>query len=363
MSLKKIFGKSKAKQLQKTLENAQRVCGLTVFGTPQEREVLSSLIARVSKSAFGAEIIQDAAEAGYGVSFAFLGNTEGCCRPDDSRLFLSDDLSEDKMVSTFVHEARHAGQFVRGCQKSFIGIDARSTIVETRLTEADATACALAVCAELSAKGDTRPFGEMRRSYPNEAQAFASVYAQKGESGTSEAMTAAVTSWYDNEPLKILYERCYLVEPLAKDFKRAGNRPVPKAVPVEETVAAVCSFKGENYFSLPPSVLLSEKYAAVSSPTHEWMQKYSEGWEAFYNEKCRDESIPHLKEFYAQPLLLLQIDRTFGKMPVPVSERPEVLKIRMRRDKAFAKYFDKNKQKNDNLAVLIAADRERDGSR
>lgn len=359
MSLKKSLAKQKAKAADSLNQKTDGVFGLPVFGTPEGQEILLNVIDRISKSPFGSEILKDAAKAGYGVSLAFLGSSKGCCNPDKNCLFLSDNLSEDDMVATLVHEARHAGQFHRGCHKSFYDIDAQSTLTETRLTEADATACALAVCAELSEKGDVRPFGELCRAYPNESRTFAETYIKKGNEGLPEAMTAAVDAWYGNEALKMAYERCYLVEPLAEGFNTAAKRPAPKSVPVEEILAKVCTFKGGTYFSMPLSVFASEKYAAVSSPTYGWLQKYSEGWEAFYNEKCRDKSLESMKEFYVTPMLEKIVESNFGKMPVPVSERPEVLKIRMKRDKAFEKYFNKSSQKKDNAALLISEMRER----
>ncbi len=326
--------------------------GLAFAGTPEEQSILENAAERISVSSLGREILNEA--AGYTVRLLPLGYSRGTCNPESRELWLSDSLSEDQLVSTLVHEARHAGQFERGCHKNFKGFQAQSVVLETRLTEADAVACSAGVCAEISEKGDRTPFGDIRRSYPEAAQAFAEAYMKNGpENRRAEALTAAALAWYDNDALKMLYERCYVVKPADDDFKDAGGRPAPKALDAAKTVGLVCTLGGGSYFTRPAELLETEKFAAVSDETRSWLQEYSKGWEVYYGEKCRDTSLEKMVSYPDPPFARARMDAEFGPNPPPVTERPEIMLLQMRREKAFEKYFEKQKKKETQRSLLL----------
>lgn len=333
-------------------EISEAPAGLAFAGTPGEQRLLENIAERVSVSSLGREILNEA--AGYTVRLMPLGHSRGACNPEKRELMLSDSLSEDQLVTTLVHEARHAGQFERGCHKNFQGLQAQSVVLETRLTEADAVACSAGVSAEMSEKGDRAPFGDMRRCYPGVAQAFAEAYMKNApENRTAEALTAATLAWYDNDALKMLYERSYVVKPADDDFKNAGGRPAPKALDAGKTVAIVCTLGGGNYFSCPPELLETEKFAAVSEETHSWMQDYAKGWEVYYGEKCRDTSVEKMAAYPDPPFVRARMDAEFGPNPPLVTERPDIMLLRMRREKAFEKYFEKQKKKETQRSLLF----------
>lgn len=326
--------------------------GLVFAGTPEEQRLLENVAERITVSSLGREILNEA--AGYTVRLMPLGSSRGACNPESRELMLSDGLSEDQLVSTLVHEARHAGQFERGCHKNFKGFQAQSVILETRLTEADAVACSAGVCAEMSEKRDTAPFGDIRRSYPGVAQAFAEAYMKNDpENRRAEALTAAALAWYDNDALKMLYERSYVVKPADDDFKDAGGRPAPKALDAGKTVSMVCTLGGGNYFTGSAELLHTEKFAAVSEETRSWMQDYARGWEIYYGEKCRDTSVEKMVSYPDPPFVRSRMDAEFGPNPPAVTERPEIILLQMRREKAFEKYFEKQKKKETQRSLLM----------
>ena len=104
-----------------------------------EKPRMIALINRLAKSPSGLETLQIAKEGCFTFSF-FDGSTRCCGACDEAGKWikLNPAKSDSKLVGTLCHEARHAGQFVRGAHEAFGVQDVRSELILFRAMEADA---------------------------------------------------------------------------------------------------------------------------------------------------------------------------------------------------------------------------------
>lgn len=218
--LKTIFGKSKQEK------NA-------------EDERINSLIERATKaSPIAADVLKKAQD--NGVSFVFddgMKNAVGAYNPLFKKVCLSSRASDETLLTTIVHESRHATQKLR---KDF-SQDLKSAIQINRAQEADAMAvqCAAAF--------------EMRRSEPDAFLDFSTEYNyimwgfHKNYEKTHSmdaGIEGAFKSWYENDRYISSYDE------RAVDFMRIGKSQrsaFTQNVPEKDIADALCRFNGKRY--------------------------------------------------------------------------------------------------------------------
>lgn len=218
--LKTIFGKSKKEKAA-------------------EAERINYLIERASKaSPIAASVLKEAQNSG--VTFVFddgMKNAVGAYNPLAHRIFLSSWASDETLLTTIVHEGRHATQKLR---KDF-SQDLKSAIQINRAQEADAMAvqCAAAF--------------EMRRSEPDAFSDFSTEYNyimwgfQKNYDKTHSmdaGMEGAFKGWYENDRYVSSYdERVVNFMRIGKSQRSAFTREVSE----KDIADALCKFNGKRY--------------------------------------------------------------------------------------------------------------------
>ncbi len=249
--------------------------GIALAGSRQEKRRLSALVNRIARgSDFGRTLLEDAARGGYTLEFAFSAGGSGCCIADRKALTLNPALSDVSLIKVLAHEARHAGQEGRTDPKDIERLNLRSEIMYYRAAEADAEACAAAVCHEMSLSGDSAPFEALKANDEKLCRPFAEA---EGPADIPEMMTQAFSSWYENPYTKFMYTMHYHVEPMTEAMKtgRFDEQPFSVNMPPEKIVADVCAFPGgKTYFTEKPSVLMNEKHLGVGQSHWERFEKY-----------------------------------------------------------------------------------------
>lgn len=249
--------------------------GVALTGSRQEKRRLTALVNRIARgSDFGRSLLEDAARGGYMLGFAFSVGGSGVCLADRKALTLNPILSDVSLIKVLAHEARHAGQEGRTDPKDIERLNIRSEIMYFRAAEADAEACAAAVCHEMAQSGDRAPFEALKANDEKLCRPFAEA---EGSAVRPEIMTRAFDSWYENPYTKFMYAMHYHVEPMTEAMK-TGNfdeQPFSVDMPPEKIIADVCAFRdGKTYFTETPSVLMDEKHLGVGQSHWERFEKY-----------------------------------------------------------------------------------------
>lgn len=243
---------------------------ITLLGDEKETEKLKQLINMSSRSKFACEGMELAAKAGYTLGYTHVPGAAGECTQDGKFITLSPSIRENEAVSTLAHEIRHAGQFEHGADEEFGFETIKSSIIKTRAAEADAQAAAARVCYELDQDGCRSPLRTMKKQYPEIVEPFEKAAMEEGGVESGKAQTEAFKGWYDNDRVKLAYERSYEVAEIKAALEKgtSGDLPYDKIYTGQDMVEQLCfDSKNGNYFTDDPSILEGGKYLDVSKET------------------------------------------------------------------------------------------------
>lgn len=211
-------------------------------GTREEQKRMTMIIDEVANnSPFAKEILEKAANAGYTLSLTHLGNAVGSTNGNAKTIMLQESASSEKLMSTLIHESRHAQQYENGVDYEFFSLNVKSEIMVRRAMEADACACAA--------------FG----------------VTQMKENG----MGGAFDAWYKDTNQKAAYENLYLTQPM----RRAEHdwnfmfMDFYKDVKSEDVIDKICAFGDTRYFD-GKDTLEDKKYLDISERTKEIADKF-----------------------------------------------------------------------------------------
>ena len=264
-SLKKVFYKAIG---YKTTKEKAAEMGLDVpfklLGTKEEKQRLTKIISRVAKSELGKETLETAAKAGYTLGFVKLINYNGTC--DNSKKALSLNLmgSDNTLVGTLTHEARHTGQFTRGSTLNLAEASLKKQIMMTRAKEADAQSIACATVFELKQKGDEGPYKQFSKINTHIVKPF-----EKALMEGSNSKLAAFNGWYDEEEVKDGYDdsQKQMLQSL-EGYKNFNKFTFDSNISGKEIADSICVDKdGKSYFTDDPKILEKGKFAGVSKIT------------------------------------------------------------------------------------------------
>ncbi|MCK5296189.1 MAG: hypothetical protein KAJ75_04800, partial [Alphaproteobacteria bacterium] len=221
-----------------------------------------------AKSELGKETLEIAAKAGYTVGFVDTLFCFGSCNDIKKTINLNPMFSDDKLVGTLAHEARHAGQFSRGASTSAVGnISVKSQIMLDRAMEADAQRTACIATWELKQKGDENAYKEFALKYPLITNSFEKA-VKKGEN----ADTAVFKGWYDDDKMKSIYEDTYRYQ---VEYEMDDDTMFRKEYTSKEIVADICFTKdGKGYFTDSHKILEQGKFLDVEQETMDFLQKF-----------------------------------------------------------------------------------------
>ena len=247
----------------------------------EDKPRMIALVNRLSKSPCGLETLTIAAENGF--KFSFFDASVHCfggCDEAGHWVRLSPTASDDKLVGTLCHEARHAGQFARGSHEAFGVKDVRSELIAFRSTEADAQTYAVTACKELELLGEKGPYQTFKEFYPEIEKAFDTAYKAAGNKVTHEVMTETFEGWYDQLKTKTGYEESYQINPMIKEIYdlKQGKEPTlfydKEKVSGEQAIALAGWTKDGNYYTKDPKRLESGKFLDVSESSMKDMEEF-----------------------------------------------------------------------------------------
>lgn len=270
--LNKSGKKDKAEALKQNLDTP-----LEIRGGKKIKAFVTELINRTAKSDAGRAVLEKAAKAGYRIVVEDLEGAFGACDGDEKLIFLGAGKSQDKLVSTLAHEARHAEQMEKGAIK---GYDPTKTIasalIEKRLMEGDAVAYSVLVCDQLYAQGDYTPAVAVAHQYPEVFKDFQSAKreAPTGKS-VDDAMTGAVLGWFYSEKLKMRYEQQHIARPLSLGLNLDADPKALKTVKAADSLAKICTLGRRSYFTAAADSFKEPVLCGVSRSTKYWIDSYA----------------------------------------------------------------------------------------
>lgn len=269
MSIQEKFEAVNSAEYDKNAKPAVDI-DLSLCANEDEKARMIHIVNRLAKSPCGLETLEIAKEGKFTFSFFEPGvKCFGACDEAGNWIKLAPNAPDDKLVGTLCHEARHAGQFVRGAHEAFGVQDVRSELILFRSMEADAQTYAVTACEELKQQGDAGPYAQFKDRYPEIEGAFSRALEKNGGKVDHEVMTATFKGWYDQLRTKTVYEESYQIEPMQKEVLalREGKAPslmYTNSVGGEEAVAMAAWTKHGNYFTDDPKILESGKYLDVA---------------------------------------------------------------------------------------------------
>lgn len=133
-----------------------------IIGDKITQARISKMINRIAASQTGRDVLETACKAGYAVGMEFVLGCNGGCSKEKKLIILNPLSKDEELIGVLVHEARHAGQFVRGeydasDDKRPRKETLKTQIMRTRAVEADAQATAVQALGEMMEAGDVTP--------------------------------------------------------------------------------------------------------------------------------------------------------------------------------------------------------------
>lgn len=242
-----------------------------LIGTAEEKQHLAKIVNRISKSKLGKETLETAAKAGYVLYFVQSSGSRGACNNTQKMLSLNPTFSDDVLTGTLTHEARHAGQFLRGTVLDWGKASLKKQIMSTRAKEADAQSTACVTLYELKQKGDESAYNKFAETNPSIVEPF-----EKAVNEGENANMAAFKGWYDDKVIKIAYEdwqiRALQNFKEAKDFNEfsfddnLSGKEIAEKICVDEN--------SKSYFTDDPKILEGGKFASVEPETMDFFKKF-----------------------------------------------------------------------------------------
>lgn len=203
-----------------------------------------------NNSEFGRAVLEDAANAGYGITFEYMSAC-GYCEKESKMIALNPALSDDLLIATLAHESRHAQQFVHGANDDFGMMNLKSEIMNTRAEEADAETAAAATCFEMKKNGVDGPWKAFASDSPEISSEFLKASDGKNDQVTDKMLQAAFNGWFKDIKTVEAYEQSYYQDVMdtAMDKGKEFKYPYDKEVSSKEIVTMFChNAKGECYW-------------------------------------------------------------------------------------------------------------------
>lgn len=268
------------RQSAAALKWEEPLVGFDLIGESQEQKNrLAYIVNTVAKgSPFGKKILQEACDAGYTLEMEHMFGALGACEPENKRILLNPSMPNEDLISTLVHEARHAQQDIRAPWKTERGNSEFSTELKLyRAAEADAQAAAVAACYEIKKNtGNNAPYSASADRDALIVSGFAS-HADSSGKVTSAMLRAAFNGWFEDGPITEAYERSYLVEEMDAVAKSGNFSKMPggQKLSSRQIVETYCTdTDGNCYWSTDPDVLEERDKLSVSSKTRKSAERF-----------------------------------------------------------------------------------------
>lgn len=240
---------------------------LKLKGSKQEQRRLSHLVNEIAKhSPLGRSILENAAGQGYELCFELQPGSAGFCCSSDKIIALNPMYSDNTLISTLVHEGRHAQQNAHEIPREFGECTLKSEIMLTRAMEADAQAAA--AMAALEIRGNTNESGvwdsfqgkcpHIARSLPENLTKYQINY--EPFEPTPDLMRRAFEGWYKSASSLAGYEQGYIVAVMEYAAEQDKSLPYSKEYTSKQIADMFCRAPdGSGYLDSCPDILNDPK--------------------------------------------------------------------------------------------------------
>lgn len=236
-----------------------------------EYRLISLINAIARSSAFGRAVLEDAAKDGYTVVMENQRGSCGFCDEQQKVIALNPVLSDDLLVATLAHEARHAQQFSRGAESAFGVFNLKSELMYTRAMEADAETAAAATCHEIRVNtGNEGPWKAFSEDSVEIAAGFMRAAPTQDAALNDKMLQEAFNGWYQDIAMMTSYEESYIVDTMKYGIKRQTRMPAyDKSVESKEIVSLFCSnAEGKCYWENNKDVLNDKEKLSIDPMTY-----------------------------------------------------------------------------------------------
>lgn len=246
-------------------------------GSKKNQEKLTAVVNEMCKSPAGKMILEQAAEAGYELTFdpeAAKEGIYGYADPSDCVCALSTKNTIEENIVTLAHELRHAYQFGFSVTED---ITCRTHDTKTKLhldktMEADAESFGCLVAWELKEAGLDKCWKDFAGDFPEVAGPFEKT--MKETKDVNQARTAAFLGWYDNADRRDSYDDTFLME--LKRVAPSQSKRELKSMAAAEMINEFCCDPDQDkpYFTADPAILEKGKYVTVYEDVKQEIVKY-----------------------------------------------------------------------------------------
>lgn len=190
-------------------------------------------------SAVAAQTVNSAFVRGCGFNFENLDKCQGAYSPEQNMVYLNPQRSDAELLSTLVHECRHALQ-PKGFKNKENNI--RTNLQWVRATEADAMAYECAAAFEMR---DALP--QVWEQFEKKHGTIASSYEAAIKTGNqAQALNEAFKAWHDDAKYVSVYDT-ETIRNLSASAVRGGTDFLSKNLSGEEIGERVCLKDGVSY--------------------------------------------------------------------------------------------------------------------
>jgi hypothetical protein len=235
---------------------------LNICGTKAQKERIAKIAKDISFLPKGRKNLIKASKSNMVIVPVNGMGGYGSYMEDKKVLCLNSKSSDDKLLATLAHEARHACQFETGFQLSEASLTPKSYLMGVCAIEADASSMAAMVAWELKERGQPVAWKNYEETYPTLAKALKENSSEQ-DIKSGKAQMSVFKAWYQNYDTRRIYENNY---PLR--LKNTPNLSLDKELSSKELVKLICNDEnGKSYFKENPNILESKHFLSVEEET------------------------------------------------------------------------------------------------
>ena len=246
----------------------------------EQKQKLEEILFFVASCKTGKKLIDDAIKHNTVISLDPAIRAYGSYDEVKNILKINEKSGLHQQIATMAHELRHAQQFQNGILMDAYLDHPKCYIQNQAVIEADASACATAVCFQLAVKGYQEPLEALRQKDPHIVNPFQNQVALNKKID-EKAYAAAFKGWFSDYSTRDAYDSLY-IKMVRQRFKNASREDEEKkferVVSVNDIVKSVCSCDGKTY--------LSEKQTADFFSTQDACSVSFERFNAIYANCC-----------------------------------------------------------------------------
>ncbi|MGN0904228.1 MAG: DUF6782 family putative metallopeptidase [Alphaproteobacteria bacterium] len=232
----------------------------------------------------GKKLIEEARRNGveFVMSHELPEHTGGICYPRARKIALNASMPEEILVSTLVHEARHAAQGL----SVMTGYTTSAALKLNRALEADAKAHEAAAVTEMQ-KVLPQAFLSFKKRHPRILSEYQHEM-EEGSGNSDKALSRAFNAWYTDETYCARYDAS-LLKALKGCIFKTGHLVLD--IDNAEITKKVCPYMTVEEFSKPSNMAVCETTARKAAK----IQKYSD-WFNSRKKKQMNEQFPVIKK-------------------------------------------------------------------